>query len=60
MPLNVTLPFALELADKGYAQALEENEALAKGLNVFHGQLTNEKVAESLDMDCCHAPALYN
>jgi alanine dehydrogenase len=57
---NATLPYALELADKGCDLALEENESLAKGLNVYHGQLRNEKVAESLGMDCCHAPISYN
>ncbi len=49
---NATLPFALELAEKGCEKAIEENIPLAKGLNVFQGQLMNDKVADSLKMEC--------
>ncbi len=44
---NATLPFALELADKGYEKALKENSTLAGGLNVFKGALTCKEVAKS-------------
>lgn len=44
---NSTLPYALELANKGYKKALGENKALAKGLNVYHGQVTFKAVAEA-------------
>jgi alanine dehydrogenase len=44
---NATFPYILELADKGWDRALHENRALAKGLNVFRGVLTNQKVAEA-------------
>jgi len=44
---NATLPYALQLANKGYKKALQENKALAKGLNVYHGQVTFKAVAES-------------
>ena len=30
---NATFPYVLQIADKGYEKALEENEALRKGLN---------------------------
>jgi alanine dehydrogenase len=45
---NVTLPYALDLANKGLHQALVDNEALAKGLNLHQGQVTHPAVAESL------------
>lgn len=45
---NVTLPYAVTLANKGLCQALAEDAALAKGLNVHQGQITHPAVAESL------------
>ncbi len=45
---NVTLPFALALADKGYRQALLDDPHLRAGLNVFRGRLTHPAVAEAL------------
>lgn len=47
---NATMPYVLELANKGYRRALSENKALAKGLNVHIGTLTNCKIAEALNM----------
>ena len=44
---NVTLPYVLKLANKGYKQALREDKALAKGLNLFKGKLTCREVAEA-------------
>jgi alanine dehydrogenase len=44
---NVTLPYALALADKGWQQALSEDESLARGLNTHAGQLTYAPVAEA-------------
>ncbi|RZQ60750.1 alanine dehydrogenase [Amycolatopsis suaedae] len=42
---NVTLPYAVALADKGWNAALTADESLAKGLNTHAGALTNEPVA---------------
>ncbi|MDI1289021.1 MAG: alanine dehydrogenase [bacterium] len=47
---NVTLPYALALADKGWQQALREDHSLALGLNVHAGQVTYAAVAESFGM----------
>jgi alanine dehydrogenase len=44
---NVTLPYALELADRGWRDALRRDDALALGLNTHDGQLTNSAVAEA-------------
>ena len=41
------LTFALEIADKSLAAALKENAALARGLNIYNGQVMNEEVARS-------------
>ncbi len=45
---NATLPFVLDLANKGYKQALHDNEHLRNGLNVHHGRITHQAVAEAL------------
>jgi alanine dehydrogenase len=45
---NVTLPYALALADKGYKQALADNAHLLAGLNVIHGKVVYEQVAHDL------------
>jgi alanine dehydrogenase len=47
---NVTMPYALQLANLGPIQAISTNEALAKGVNVIKGQVTYEAVANSLDV----------
>ncbi len=46
---NVTLPYALALADKGYKAALLDNPSFLEGLNVYRGQVTYQAVAEDLD-----------
>jgi len=45
---NATLSYATQLANKGWQQAMRDNPALAKGLNTFSGDLTNEPVAQAL------------
>ena len=45
---HATLPYALELANKGYRQALKDNPGLRDGLNVHLGNVTNRNVAEDL------------
>ena len=47
---NATLPFVLELADKGTRKALEENTHLLEGLNVCRGTITCESVAEAQNL----------
>lgn len=44
---NVTIPYALQIADWGLAQAASRNQALAKGLNVWCGHVTYQSVADS-------------
>ncbi|OAT81076.1 alanine dehydrogenase [Desulfotomaculum copahuensis] len=47
---NATLPYALELANKGLAQAAKDDIALARGINVYDGKVTYKAVAEGLNM----------
>lgn len=48
---NATLPFALELADKGFKKAVEESEAIEKGVNTYQGKLTYKSVADAHNME---------
>lgn len=48
---NATLPYAVELADKGWRAALAADPALALGLNTHAGQLTNAPVAAAHGYD---------
>ncbi len=47
---NNTLPYALKIANKGYKQALLEDKALLKGLNVIDGKITNKGIAEAFNL----------
>jgi alanine dehydrogenase len=47
---NVTLPFALDLANKGVKAALRADPHLAEGLNVAEGKIAHEAVARDLDL----------
>ena len=44
---NATLPYALQLADKGWQKACSDNEELRKGLNVVEGKVVYREVAEA-------------
>ena len=44
---NATLPYALQLANKGWRKACADNEELRKGLNVVEGKVVYKEVAEA-------------
>ena len=46
---NSTLSYGLELANRGFPQALVRNKALAKGLNTCNGKVTHEGVATAFN-----------
>ncbi|MBX3172884.1 MAG: alanine dehydrogenase [Gemmatimonadaceae bacterium] len=48
---NATFPYAFRLANKGWKQALKEDPALLKGLNVVEGKVTYAGVAEAFGME---------
>ncbi len=48
---NVTLPFALNIANKGWKKALHDDAHLRNGLNVASGKVTYKAVAEDLGYD---------
>jgi len=47
---NATIPYGLEIANKGYKRAIKENKALAKGLNIIDGKITYEPVAKAFNL----------
>ncbi|MEJ7629481.1 MAG: alanine dehydrogenase [Nocardioidaceae bacterium] len=48
---NITLPYAVSIADKGWRDALRSDHSLALGLNTHAGELTYEPVAEAHSLD---------
>jgi alanine dehydrogenase len=47
---NATIPYAVQLANKGWKKACEENEELKKGLNIANGKVVYKGVAEAWDL----------
>ena len=48
---NATLPYAVELANRGLRSAVMSDECLAKGVNVYDGHVTSEGVAKNLELE---------
>jgi alanine dehydrogenase len=55
---NATLPYALEIADKGWQRAMRENPEIKSGANVVKGQVTYRRVAAALNIDDLSIDAL--
>ncbi len=49
---NATLPFAMELANKGCERIIAEKAPLCQGINVINGKVVNRAVAEALSLTC--------
>lgn len=47
---NATLPYAIEIADKGWEQAMRENPEIRLRANVVKGRVTYRGVAEAFDL----------
>ncbi len=48
---NATLPYAVEIANKGWKKAMQENAEIALGANVIQGKVTYEAVAEAFGLE---------
>ena len=55
---NVTVPYAVQLANKGYEKACLENEPLLKGINTMDGFVTYQAVAEAHELEYKSARAM--
>lgn len=49
---NVTLPYAVALANKGWKQAVKEDIELQKGVNIVDGTIVYEDIADAFGMNC--------
>jgi alanine dehydrogenase len=47
---NATLPYAIQIAGKGWKQACIDSEPLRKGLNIVYGKVVYEGVAEAFNL----------
>lgn len=47
---NVTLPYVLKLADKGWKNACIEDASLRKGVNIVQGEVVYEEISEAFDI----------
>lgn len=57
---NSTVPYALQIANKGVKQACLDNLSLQKGLNTYAGHVTYQAVAEAQDLSYTSAESLLN
>ena len=48
---NATLPYAIEIANKGWKKAMQENKEIKRGANVIRGQVTYKAVADAFGLD---------
>jgi len=48
---NATLPYAVEIANKGWKQAMRENEEIRLGANIIDGKITYKAVADAFNLD---------
>ena len=48
---NVTLPYAVALANKGWKQAVKDDAELLKGVNIVEGTIVYEDVADAFSME---------
>jgi alanine dehydrogenase len=49
---NATLPYALQIANKGWRRAMQENPELKRGANVVRGKVTYKGVADAFGIQC--------
>jgi alanine dehydrogenase len=54
---NATMPYALKLANYGFAPAMTRWDDLRQGLNVWQGQVTHAAVADAHGLPCAPFPA---
>ena len=48
---NATLPYAVQIANKGWRRAMRENPEIKLGANVMNGKVTYQAVAETFDLE---------
>ena len=57
---NATLPYALQLANKGWEKACAENEGLKKGLNIIKGDVVYQAICKAFDLPYTNVENYFN
>jgi alanine dehydrogenase len=57
---NATLPYALDLANKGFERAISDDIGLREGVNTYAGKLTYEAVAASQNLEYTQLDSLID
>mgnify|MGYP002783924164 CR=1 FL=1 len=57
---NATLPYALQIANKGWEKAIADNSELKAGLNIAGGNVLNKGVADTFHIELISLDQLYN
>jgi alanine dehydrogenase len=47
---NATLPYAVEIANKGWKKAMKQNPEIMRGANVVNGKVTYQGVADAFGL----------
>jgi len=55
---NATLPYALEIANRGWKKALKKHPELKRGANIIEGKVTHQAVADAFGLEYCSADSL--
>ena len=55
---NATLPYAVQIANKGWKRAMQENEEIRLGANVIDGKVTYNAVADAFDLEYTNVETL--
>jgi alanine dehydrogenase len=50
---NVTLPYLLQLAERGWRNVAATDPGVSQGVNIDHGRVTNQAVAATFDLPFC-------
>ncbi len=57
---NATLPYALDIANKGWQQAMRDNPEIKLGANIINGSVTYKAVADAFDLEFLTADSFLN
>jgi len=55
---NATLPYALEIANRGWKKALKKHPELKRGANIVEGKVTHKAVADAFGLEYCPTDSL--
>ena len=57
---NATLPYAVEIANKGFEKAIKTNHEIKLGLNVIDGKIVYKGVSDAFDFEYQYVDSIIN